>query len=480
MAEILIRQFDLLALRIAMDLSGDEPQVGMKLQGRTKGNLDLFAEWTIAAPTIGLPERLDRSETAYQGYPFTFPQNVLQGIREVLAQSDYQERPLWLHLAKPLGYLNLVPWEELLQPALQMPILRVPDFLANPPRETVQSLEVALCGSVPVAKAAFTAVDHLAGMAERLLDTVPRQTTVHIFCDADLFPGVSQRVAAMGLQSVTVHDPADAESFAPADRQYALTDHSKRVRNPWLLWMRKALSGRSIDMVQFLTHGYISRDAGALAFAESPLKNQDARAARFVGAPELLAFFNHVGAWCAAFSSPEHNYSELGLRLLADTVAQLRPGPVLHHELRLDADGTALADAYRFLFGRASAPPPRSPAIFAYCHPSLLEALAPAPAARARRGVGARPGAAAAPAHPDDLIRDLYQQAESVPSWLGSSQRYLEQRRRDVQQMKQQYETVGTRRVTSRIDKAQVIEDTLRQIEKTLGNVLAKRSRGGD
>ena len=473
MAEILKRRFDLLALRVAMDLSGDKPQVGIKLQGRSDGQLGLVADWAIEAATIGLPERLERSGTTYQGCSFEFPGEILDSLKAVIADSEYNDQPLWLHLAKPLGYLNLVPWEQLLQPALNMPMLRLPDFVANPPRESMQSLEVALCGSVPIAKAAFTAVDYLAGMAQHLLNTVPRRTTVHIFCDTGLFPGVSQCVASMGLHDVHVHDPAEAESFAPAERQYALTDRSSRVRNPWLLWMREALSGRSVDMVHFLTHGYISGDSGALAFAESPLENQDRRAARFVGVSELLAFVTQVGAWCTAFSSPEHNYSEMGLRLLADTIAQMRPGPVLHPEMRLDEDGAALADAYRFLFGRDGAQLPSSPALFTYCNPSLLEP--PKPAARRRRGATRDGGPP-----PGDMIGDMYQQAESVPSWVGSSQRYLEQRRRDVKQMKQLEETVSERSVQTRIDNARVIEDTLQQIEKKLSNVLASKGLDGE
>lgn len=474
MAEELKHQFDLLAMRVGMDLSGDSPQVSIKLQGRHAGQLDLVREHLLEAAQIGLPERLNRSETTYEGLPFDLPPAVIDDLKRVIADSDYQDRPLWLHLAKPLGYLNLVPWEELLQPALQRPILRLPDFLASPPRESMQRLEVALCGSVPVAKAAFTAVDHLVGMADHLLKTVPRRTTVHIFCDAGLFPEVSQRVHAKGLPGVEVHDPAEAGSFVPPERQYALPDRSGRVRNPWLLWMRDALSGHRVDMVHFLTHGYISREAGALAFAESPVQNQDERAARFVGASELLAFLTQTGAWCAAFSSPEHNYSEMGLRLLADTIAQMRPGPVLHHEMRLDETGEVLPEAYRFLFGRSGDPAPSSPAVFMYCHPSLLE--------RPRvtflwRGLGPT---LRAPAPPEDTVGEIYQKAESVPSWLGSSQRYLEQRRQDVEQLKEQKTAVSPNSARSRIDNAEVIEDTLKQIERTLSNVLAGKGLGGD
>lgn len=479
MAEMLKRQFDLLALKIAMDLSGDAPQVRIELQGQSDGELGALAEWRIDVADIGLPAKLERSESLYRGYTFQFPGEVLAALKDALADSDYEDRPLWLHLARPLGYLNLVPWEQLLQPALERPVLRLPDFLANPPRESLQSLEVALCGSMPAAKAAFSAVDYLTGMAQMLLETVPRRTTVHIFCDAALFPDVAARVRDMALDGVHVHDPAEAESFAPAERQYTLSAGTGRVQNPWLKWMRSALRGRGIDLVHFVTHGFLSRDSGALAFAESPLENIDSRIARFVDAAELLAFLNQVGAWCAAFSSPEQNYSEMGLRLLADTIAQQRPGPVLHHEMRLDTEGVDLKGAYRFLFGRGSAPPPASPALFTYCHPSLLEVTEHA-RPRRKRKTRTRTRGGPPPLTSAELLGEVYQQADSVPSWVSSSQRYLEQRRRDLERMQRHDETSGSGTRRQRVDDAEIIRDTLEKIEATLGDVLASKGYGSD
>ena len=475
MAEQLIRQFDLLTMRFAMELSGDDPVIGVQLEGRNDGAMERLYEWSIEASEIGIPERLDRAATTYRGCTFTIPSRVLDDLRYVIAESNYQGRPLWLHLAKPIGYLNLVPWEELLQSALEMPILRVPDFLANPPRESVQKLEVALCGSVPMAKAEFTAADHLYNMAQHLLETVPRRTTVHVFCDASIFLEVRHRVKSSGLHDVHVHDPDGATSIMSSEERYGLTTRSTRVRNPWLLWMLEALNGRSVDMVHFLAHGYTSRDAGALAFAESPIENEDRRSARFVGASELLAFLTQVGAWCAAFSSPEQNYSEMGLRLLADTIAQMRPGPVLHHEMRLDEDRAALAGAYRFLFDRDSHAPPSSPALFTYCHPSFLNP-AEAPG-RIKRSVF--PGADDGPQFEKyDIIDNVYDQAESIPAWMSSSQRYLEQRRKDVEQMSRLDRTPREKSRRVHIDNAAVIEETLQQIEKTLGEVMLSKGIG--
>ena len=474
MADVLKREFDLLALRISMDFDGESPAVRVALQGSEKGQRGIIAEWSIDAETIGIPERLERSSRHYEGYPFSFPADILGQIGQAIAASGYQGRPLWLHLAKPLGYLNLVPWEQLLQPALDLPILRLPDFLANPPRESLDRFEVALCGSMPAAKSQFTAADHLIRITGLLLETVSRRTTVHIFSDAELYDELKHRVQDNGFANVQVHNPALAAAFGSADRQYGLSQTPGRVQNPWLLWMRDALSGRGVDMVQFLAHGYLSRDSGALALAESPVQNLDRRIARFVDAPELLAFLTQTGAWCAAFSSPEQNYSEMGLRLLADTVAQLRPGPVLHHEIRLDYNGAALADAYRFLFGQGEHPPPKSLGLLMYCHPSLFE---PRPAAT--RSIGFQVLAAAPALSAEDAISAAYADAEFVPSWVGSSQRYIEQRRRDVERMRRAEDSGDPDSGRERDAQAQIISDTLEEIEVELVNVLPNKRMSG-
>ncbi len=103
MAEMLKRQFDLLTLRIAMDLSADAPKVHMQLQAHQEGQPDLLNTWSFEASTIGLPETLERSSTTYQGYHFSFPDDVLFEIKDALANSDYGDKPLWIHLAKPLA-----------------------------------------------------------------------------------------------------------------------------------------------------------------------------------------------------------------------------------------------------------------------------------------------------------------------------------------------------------------------------------------
>lgn len=471
MAEMLKRQYDLLALKIAMDLAAEEPRVKFELRGRS-----LVYDGLCAAEEIGLPKNLNHKETIYQGYRFHFPGFVLNELKNILMESGYQDRPLWLHLAKPLGYLNLVPWEQLLGSELQMPLLRLPDFLAKPPRESLNSLDVILCTSLPVAKDYFMAVEHVYRIAEHITAIGPANTTVHVFADHMIYQEMADSIGT--LPKVTVYSPSEEGALPTVTRTTRIEERAGRIENPWLVWMRNALKGRSVDVAHFISHGYLSRDQGALAFAESPMENEDRRIARFVGASELLSFLTQIGAWAAAFSSPEGNYSEMGLRLLADTIAQMRPGPVVHHEMRLDDNCESLAKAYRFLFGRGSIEPPSSPSLFIYCHPSRVEQKPlSAPPIKA-------PSFRRAPEREkeEDAVADLYKSDRNVPSWIAATERYLELRKLDVERMLYEDElSRSTRRGVEKLGKnAALIQDTLRQVQETLSRFATKSDSGDD
>ena len=270
----------------------------------------------------------------------------------------------------------------------------------------------------------------------------------------------------MGLLEgpVKLYNPQNAGAYAAPEATLQVRDRPGLIENPWLLWIRDALEGRSIDIAHFICHGYLSRDQGALAFSETPLRNEDRRMARFVGAAELIAFLTQTGAWSAAFSSPEHNYSQMGLRQLADTIAQMRPGPVIHHEIPLDVGGEALAGIYRFLFGPAPQNPPASPALFAYCHPSRVTRK---PQARELAGYTFRASEEpmdAVPSHP--LLKPIFEAEDNVPSWIAASQRFIEQQNLEILKLTRE---PGSERGKT----ATELRETLREIQ----DVIAKSSR---
>jgi hypothetical protein len=473
MAEILKRQYELVVFKVTLDTSTESPHIRFELEVKRGGEPATVAAWDCSAADMRLPDRIERRQTLYRGYEFTVPPHVIAGLKASLDRETTPDTPLWLHLVKPHGYLGMVPWERLLQPELHVPMLRLPDFVVQPPRETPAALDVLLCSSAPMAKDRFRIADYLVILIQRLQNAVSRRTRFHVFADAADHDEIKKALEKAGFPESTavLYDPATAAPLAVPERNSNIPDQTSRIENPWLLWMRDALQGRSVDVAHFICHGYLSGERGALSLAESPLSNTDTRMARFVGAAELRAFLTQVGAWSAVFSSPAGNYSEMGLRQLADSIAQARPGPLVHHEFPLDPKAEALAGAYRLVYDRKPQPPPASPALFIYCQPFRVR-------------IGAEDdtqsfAAAPPPAQPSPDLDSIYQTSENVPAWVAASERYVEQCELRVQKMRPQRPNQESAKAAAAHDRtAASLESTLRDIRAVIGRVAATTQSG--
>jgi hypothetical protein len=334
---------------------------------------------------LGLPRTLGEAREFRYGEPsFVLPVDRMAELRAALASRPDPSAPLWLELSAPVGTLPLVPWERLLSPALGVQILRLSYFsvpaVANP-----GPVDVALCASSPVAKVRIEP-----GLIRRLLEealrNIPGGATFHVFTDSLLHDALKSFVEALDDvgREIVLHDPAAAPSavqpryVGEEDGPDAPEDVTEPVaesepRNPWLRWMKQELGEQGVDAVHFVGHGYLSRQHGMLALAESPTVNRDAQIARFVGPRELSSFLTALGAGVVGFTAVPHNFSVLGLRLLADQMARLRVGTVLLHEPASDDDLGGLGDACADLFGSPAADrqrPSESRGVAVYCHPS--------------------------------------------------------------------------------------------------------------
>jgi hypothetical protein len=425
MAQTLMRRHELVVLQASLRPTGRAVSVELSVLTHEAGVREQANRvWRLSAEELGLPSKLSAREAP----ALRIPEEVVMDLKHttrLFLMDDWD--PLWLHLVKPYGYLGALPWEQVLGPALSHPILRLPEFL-EPPRENRNVLDVALCCSTPMASAAIPTETVVRKVVDAVFAASARpRTTVHVFADYVYYQALSARFA--GDDHVAVHDPAGAARYGEQPRQSEITEIG-RVVSPWLRWIRDAMNGRSLDCVHFICHGYLAGDRPALAFTESPLVNHDENEARYVGVAELASFLTHAGAWGAAFSSPVENYSEVGLRWFADTLAQTRPGPVLFHLMggpwvsEWDDWGASLKRAYRLLFGRTRGGFPRVPGIFTYCQPALVE-----------RGDEARTERTFVSL---DVSRDLLEPsgleslspqpggATAVPNWLAAAQRHVE------------------------------------------------------
>ena len=396
MAEMLKERYDLLVLKVELrDRAGTKSggiDARFTLQGKVDGRLATLADLSQPGAVTGLT---DLAATRNPNPVVGLSTDLLSQLGQAVAHFGDGQRPLWVHLVKPYGALRLVPWERLLVAVVNVPVLMLPDFIFPRPREATATLEVALCGSAPLGHESHSVRQALVMAVHAVLRGSARRTRVQLFTDANLageMRHIFQTQAAAG--QVLVHDTQHAAPFVREDTRSRLLDQAGVLRSPWLLWMRQALRERAVDVVHFCCHGRLTRGRGALLFAQSPLDRSDDYLAGPVGMTELQTFLTQVGAWSSAFTSLPDNFSEVGLRALADETAQNRPGPMLMHNMQLDPTGDALGQAYGFIYAAEPGPPPLSPALFLYCQPYLATVSMPAaapppvvkPAAVRRRG----------------------------------------------------------------------------------------------
>lgn len=303
MAELLKREYDLVDLRVSLETNKSDTSVHCQLEVTTGGNLASVADWQFPIEELRLPAHFGRGVRDWSD--FAFPEHVFALLKNQLVRLNHRDA-LWLHLVRPYGALGLVPWEQLLQPRLGIPILRLPDFLSGPPLESRSALDVLICTSVPVAKEEFESLSLVRQIVDQARSSVPRTTRFHLFTDKAVF----DQFELQPIPNVTAYDPNRAASYSAVERSSTVPDAAERLQSPWLQWMRDALLGKSIDAVHFVCHGYLSVERGALALAESPLRNQDSRMARFIGTAEFITFLTQIGAWAAAFSGPSANFSQ--------------------------------------------------------------------------------------------------------------------------------------------------------------------------
>jgi hypothetical protein len=502
MAEKLKRDYDIIALKTEIgDWSerrkgGDE--VRFTLQFHVDGALQDGPQWYAPIATIVSTERLGRRNTRDSELALRLPEDLLDGLRNWFQQETRGDRPLWIHLVKPYGQLRLVPWERLLGNALNVPILMLPDFIFPPPREAMTVLDVVLCGSAPLGHEESSVINAVQQAVDRILSAVARRVRIHVFVDNEIASQLSaywksQDWNNKGLpdKKVTLYNNNAAAPYVAEDLGSRQLYQSGTLRSPWLLWMRNALAGRGVDVVHFVCHGYLSRERGAMLFAQSPLERTHRYLAGPVGAVELQTFLTQVGAWSTVFTSLMDNYSEPGLRALADEIAQTRPGPMMMHMLREDASAAALAEGYRFLYSPEPHEPPRSTALFIYCQPYLTSDVM-----EWQRGVAA-PGASRVPLEiftrntlqHRTAIRSLARSPlsnfiegkEDVSAWVASTERFAEQVQLRYQQLaRDEILPKGSSREREALDTLDKLREAVAEQESTsdkTGGTPSKKGR---
>lgn len=428
MAELLKQQHHLVVLRLSLDRS----TASSSSPGCTLFILEVAGQKLIEIPVdcaiIGVPNSLrEARKYLYSDPPYSIPEDVVKQLKAKLSEVLEPDMPLWLQFTNDCGILPVVPWEWLLQSRLGVPLLRLPYFAINPFSATSSSLDIVLCASTAETKEAIPVEALLDKLTRRILEAVQHDNvTIHVFANARFYPNLQYILQdrMTPIERVKLYNAEDTltSSFSSTSISSAggIRD-TTGLENPWLLWIMNTLHGRSVDVLHFVCHAYLSADQGTLAFEESPKSAEEHRWAQFVEPQQLGTFATQLGAWSICFSSPILNFSPAGMRLLADQFARLQPGPVLLHEVKEDTECYALAKAYRFLYDEVENLPPPSPALALYCHPSHVKQIEQLPNAIDQARM----------LHQYTLAKGetlkILESKENTPTWVASSQRYLEQ-----------------------------------------------------
>jgi len=328
---------------------------------------------------IGVPrdtsfQALGLTVTGYPPEKAWLPQIAETAIAEQLraAADGDRKAAVWLHIKQDSYPLALLSWEEMASQVIDTPVLRIGNFVDDP-YKPVREPRIAICASQPIADGPFALDSFAAGLvssiehAAALLQVSPH---VSVFADFQWQAPLHARLAELGLHHVKLEiiDPRGAP-LPTKDRASDATAQD----NSWLGWMRNHFVGATVDIVHFVTPGWFAENHGAIALAESPIDNFGGGA--FLGAAQLVAFYDSVGCCGMAFSSPDMPQWEWGQRMLAFELSWLRPGPVLVFEHGVQ-DDQSLWQAYALLLGAGAdsiealgyvqAPPQLT------CHPQLV------------------------------------------------------------------------------------------------------------
>jgi hypothetical protein len=425
MAELLKQQHNLVVLQLSLDRSTPHSagETVITLQSASKTLIEI----KVSCKELGLPIHLREARRyRHSNHRYTIPDIVVQDLQQKLSDILDPGIPLWLQLKEDCGNLALVPWERLLQPKLEIPILRLPYFDLKPFSATESCLDIVLCASSPKSKEPLPVESWLVTFIHSLLEAKLReQVTIHVFTDAHIFHSLQNTLgnqpATADGGKVQLYNPEEAPIDKITQPLEGSTGDLPSLENPWLLWIVDTLRGRSVDAVHFLCHGYLATDQGALAIQSSPVPNSNEEQTLFVGPQQLTNFALDLGAWSIGFSSPPNNYSGSGTRLLADQLARLRTGPVLLHEIMEDPSSLTLVRTYRFLCNEEQDALPSSPAIALYCHPSRIQQTTNPTDEIDQESLMTRYTLAKG-----KTLKHI-QSKNNTPAWIASSQRYLEQ-----------------------------------------------------
>ncbi|MFI1379456.1 hypothetical protein [Embleya sp. NPDC020886] len=436
MAEAPIERWHLAVLRVRLDPARSSPIVAAELVGYPPRGATTHWRGEFDAGGFGLaegtepPTRLD------------VPGDLVEAVTRCLDADFGADTALWLRLVPPYGHLGAVPWERALVPATGRPLVRVPDRLppgSDPGRVWTVAIAVSVAPNAP------WVAGYLSSFVSALRTCVPGEVDVHVFIDR----GGEQALRTLLHEGpdearVHLHDPRDAVALDPSGSHRPDGDgaHPAPGRVLWGDWIAAGLAGRAVRALHLIADGAFDGDRPVLSVSPDPVTPTPRSDRAFVSADRVRRLADRVGASVLSFGSSPDNPHDAATRIIADHVGFRRAGPTFHSALPLDPAGVALARAHAFVAGAPGAVPiPRDPSLFAYLQPEFVRAALRDPwpdpdrpgqvwlSGRAPIGDSKTSDAIlpmALGVAGGDAITARYADADSVPMWVASSTRYIE------------------------------------------------------
>jgi hypothetical protein len=397
----------------------EKPYVGSWLADAARGTVSSLA----SDRTVRSLERFAANASWLPTGRSTLPLNMGHELQGLLASVLRDDDCLWLELTEPLGYLPVLPWEEMLAPYVKAPILRLSPY----PLELLapeSKLSIVLCISVPLERSPQS-TDALGSLMYGIGGGLPQGSTLHVFADEqahEMCAKAARRPSNDGAPIIKVYD-------LPTERERDASDEA------WTAWVAEALGGKAADIVHLYGSALMYsdgprliaiRDPGRTKAQPSRRSGKDAaeggRPLRYLTSVDVSKFLTQFGAWGAVFSLPARapDQSRIALRFMTDQVGRARPGAAVFHDAAADSQYTALTAAYRFMTGDATVKPPHSAAVSVCCNPANAMRVPPPPlqlpAELQMRLEQIR-----------NSLKATAQREHALPTWMAALQRAVEQ-----------------------------------------------------
>ncbi len=306
---------NLLTIRLTLEPGRDGLGAGAEL---LRGSETLFSKLRVPLEALGFAP-------SFGGRDAFAPERPPERLWELLDEAgrEASDEPIWLQIAYGARILSAYPWERALATvAPNVPALHIPNF-ARAVRVMDPRGPIAICLASPRAKGAPDGMPQLRN-ALLALSEADLSNPVLLFGMRGQTEELKHLANELAERFVDITVPAPPEDISPAARGSGIED-GPEVANPWLRWMADVLPIDGVAMVHFVCPGFDRDGNGALALPESPLQDDDARIARFVGAEQLATFCKQIGCRIMVLSAIGAARWRAGIRLLADELSWQRP-----------------------------------------------------------------------------------------------------------------------------------------------------------